>query len=70
MALHLPPEKLMPPLLQLVQPALQSQNPYERKAGLLCLAMLAEGCADFIRNKYVHTFIIISTACITESKSI
>ncbi|XP_072013320.1 importin-4-like [Amphiura filiformis] len=57
MALHLPPEKLIPPLLQLVQPALQSQNPYERKAGLLSMAMLAEGCADFIRNKHLQALL-------------
>ncbi|XP_033626576.1 importin-4-like isoform X1 [Asterias rubens] len=54
MALHLPPEKLLPPLMQLVQPALRSENQFERKAGLLSLAVLAEGCADFIRNKHLQ----------------
>ncbi|XP_038069954.1 importin-4-like isoform X2 [Patiria miniata] len=54
MALHLPPDKLLPPLMQLAQPALSSTNPYERKAGLLSIAVLAEGCADFIRNKHLQ----------------
>ncbi|XP_022092139.1 importin-4-like [Acanthaster planci] len=57
MALHLPPDKLLPPLMQLVQPALSSSNPYERKAGLLSIAVLAEGCADFIRNKHLQSLL-------------
>ena len=51
MALHLPPDKLVPHLLQLVQPALESEDPYQKKAGLVSLAVLAEGCADYVCKK-------------------
>jgi len=33
------------------QACLSSENPYERKGGLMCMAVLAEGCADHIRTK-------------------
>ena len=39
--------------MQLLEPALSSSNPYERKASLIALAVLAEGCADYIRNRQV-----------------
>uniref|UniRef100_A0A4W5NFX4 Importin 4 n=1 Tax=Hucho hucho TaxID=62062 RepID=A0A4W5NFX4_9TELE len=51
MALHMPPEKLFQQLMPLTQVCLASENPYERKAGLMCMAVLAEGCADHIRTK-------------------
>ncbi|CAM9096879.1 unnamed protein product, partial [Lampetra fluviatilis] len=51
LALHLPPDKLLPHLTPLMEPALLSEDPYRRKAALMCLAVLAEGCADHIRNK-------------------
>uniref|UniRef100_A0A673XMS0 Importin 4 n=1 Tax=Salmo trutta TaxID=8032 RepID=A0A673XMS0_SALTR len=44
MALHMPPEKLFHQLMPLTQACLASDNPYKRKAGLMCLAVLAEGC--------------------------
>ncbi|GCC41341.1 hypothetical protein chiPu_0025426, partial [Chiloscyllium punctatum] len=50
LALHLPPEKLFSQLTPLMEPALRSENPYERKAGLMSMAVLAEGCADHIRQ--------------------
>lgn len=40
--------------MPLAQACLTSENPYQRKGGLMCLAVLAEGCADHIRTKYVH----------------
>lgn len=40
--------------MPLTQTCLASENPYERKGGLMCLAVLAEGCADHIRTKYVQ----------------
>uniref|UniRef100_A0A8C9RLH8 Importin 4 n=1 Tax=Scleropages formosus TaxID=113540 RepID=A0A8C9RLH8_SCLFO len=40
---------------------LTSENPYERKAGLMCLAVLAEGCADHIRNKMLSS--MLQTVC-------
>lgn len=40
--------------MPLAQACLTSENPYQRKGGLMCLAVLAEGCADHIRTKYVQ----------------
>lgn len=54
LALHLPPEKFFPQLTPLMEPALHSENPYHRKAGLMCLAVLAEGCAEHIRHKLLQ----------------
>ncbi|KPP62525.1 hypothetical protein Z043_119285 [Scleropages formosus] len=61
LALHLPPEKLFPQLMPLTEACLSSENPYERKAGLMCLAVLAEGCADHIRNKMLSS--MLQTVC-------
>ncbi|XP_072169720.1 importin-4-like isoform X2 [Diadema setosum] len=57
MALHLPPDKLVPPLLQLVEPALKSEDPYQKKAGLVSLAVLAEGCAGYVCKKHLEQFL-------------
>lgn len=40
--------------MPLTQTCLASENPYQRKGGVMCLAVLAEGCADHIRTKYVQ----------------
>ena len=40
--------------MPLTQACLASENPYQKKGGLMCLAVLAEGCADHIRTKYVQ----------------
>ncbi len=37
--------------MRLVEPALQSADPEQRRAGLSALAVTAEGCADYIRTK-------------------
>ncbi|XP_044129078.1 importin-4 [Bufo gargarizans] len=57
LALHLPPEKLFTQLTPLMEPCLLSSNPYERKAGLMCLAAMSEGCADHIRNKHLQSML-------------
>ncbi|XP_062916193.1 importin-4 [Mobula hypostoma] len=54
LALHLPPEKLFFHLTPMMEPTLRSENPYERKAGLMSMAVLAEGCADHIRQKHLQ----------------
>ncbi|XP_055381935.1 importin-4-like [Condylostylus longicornis] len=59
MALHIPPEKFIPPLLQLLEPALQSNSPYSKKAAYLCMAVIAEGCSEAICSKYLPTFLEI-----------
>ncbi|KAM9552687.1 importin-4-like isoform 1-T1 [Salvelinus alpinus] len=67
MALHMPPEKLFHQLMPLTQACLASENPYERKAGLMCLAVLAEGCADHIRTKMLSS--MLQTVCQSLSDS-
>ncbi|CAH3171023.1 unnamed protein product [Porites lobata] len=61
LALHFPPESVIPPLMQFVTPALNSEDPYHRKAALIALAVLAEGCADYIRNRYLQA--ALQTIC-------
>ncbi|XP_071341870.1 importin-4 [Trachinotus anak] len=61
MALHMPPERLFQQLMPLIQTCLASENPYERKGGLMCLAVLAEGCADHIRTKMLSS--VLQTVC-------
>uniref|UniRef100_A0A8C8RXG2 Importin 4 n=1 Tax=Pelusios castaneus TaxID=367368 RepID=A0A8C8RXG2_9SAUR len=68
LALHLPPEKLFPHLMPRLEPALQSPRPYERKAGLMCLAVLAEGCGDHIRTRHLKPLLgVICRALADES---
>ncbi|XP_046390558.1 importin-4-like [Ischnura elegans] len=57
LALHLPPEKLIPPMLQYIEPALQGVDLYAKRASYLSLAVLAEGCAECIRTKYLELFL-------------
>lgn len=56
-ALNVPPEKVVPYLLRCVEPALQGSDIYAQKAAYLALAVLAEGCAEHIRNKYLESFL-------------
>ncbi|KAM4606742.1 importin-4 [Polymixia lowei] len=67
MALHMPPEKLFQQLMPLTQACLASENPYEKKGGLMCLAVLAEGCADHIRTKMLSS--MLQTVCQSLSDS-
>uniref|UniRef100_A0A7N6A4C4 TOG domain-containing protein n=1 Tax=Anabas testudineus TaxID=64144 RepID=A0A7N6A4C4_ANATE len=46
---------------------LASENPYQRKGGLMCLAVLAEGCADHIRTKMLSS--MLQTVCQSLSDS-
>ncbi|XP_064148404.1 importin-4 isoform X2 [Loxodonta africana] len=54
LALHLPPEKLCPQLMPMLEEALQSESPYQRKAGLLVLAVLSDGAGDHIRQRLLR----------------
>ncbi|XP_049604734.1 importin-4 [Syngnathus scovelli] len=67
MALHMPPEKLFHELMPLTQTCLTSDKAYQRKGGLMCLAVLAEGCADHIRNKMLSS--VLQTVCQSLSDS-
>ncbi|XP_056381767.1 importin-4 [Hyla sarda] len=70
LALHLPPEKLFSQLTPLMEPCLLSSNPYERKAGLMCLAVLSEGCADHIRNKHLQSMLQLVCQAITDENPV
>lgn len=53
LALHIPPEKLLPPLLALIEPALKGDDPLAKKAAYLSMAVIAEGCGETICAKYL-----------------
>lgn len=59
LALNVPPEKLIPPLLTFLEPALQGQDPLPRRAAYLSMAVIAEGCSEAICNKYLETMLKI-----------
>ncbi|RVE58956.1 hypothetical protein OJAV_G00199280 [Oryzias javanicus] len=67
MALHMPPEKLFHHLIPLTQACLSSENPHQKKGGLMCLAVLAEGCADHIRTNMLSS--VLQTVCRSLSDS-
>lgn len=58
MALNLPPHRMMAALLSFVQPALEAGNdPQKLRGAFTCLAICAEGCSEYIRTKYLITFL-------------
>ncbi|KAF7381213.1 hypothetical protein HZH68_016088 [Vespula germanica] len=57
LALHLPPEKLIPHLLKHIEPSLQGSDIYAKKSSYLVMAVLAEGCSEHIRTKYLESFL-------------
>ncbi|KAH8368847.1 hypothetical protein KR200_004424 [Drosophila serrata] len=59
LAIHMPPEKLIAPLLQLLEPALQNPDPKRRSAAYHCMAMIAEGCSETISHKYLKVMLTI-----------
>ncbi|XP_028288585.1 importin-4-like [Parambassis ranga] len=67
MALHMPPEKLFQQLMPLTQACLADHDPYQKKGGLMCLAVLAEGCADHIRTKMLSS--VLQAVCRSLSDS-
>lgn len=56
-ALHLPPEKIIPVFLSRIEPAVKGNDVYAQKAAFLSLAVLAEGCSEYIRKKYLQAFL-------------
>lgn len=55
LALNIPPKNLIPPLLALLEPALQTSNdPLQKKAAYLSIAVIAEGCSSAICKKYLR----------------
>ncbi|KAH8372416.1 hypothetical protein KR093_011406, partial [Drosophila rubida] len=67
LALHISPEKLIPPLLQLLEPALQNPDHLRRRAAFLCIAVIAEGCTEAICNKYMQVMLNIIKGGIVDS---
>ncbi|XP_053972274.1 importin-4-like [Hylaeus volcanicus] len=67
LALNLPPEKLIPQLLQYIEPSLQGTDIYAKKASYLAMAVLAEGCSEYIRTKYLESFLRCTCQGITDS---
>uniref|UniRef100_A0A6M2DTC3 Putative karyopherin importin beta 3 n=1 Tax=Xenopsylla cheopis TaxID=163159 RepID=A0A6M2DTC3_XENCH len=70
LALHLPPEKLLPHILNHVQPALQGDNPYYRRGAFLCLAVISEGCAEAIRAKYLPNMLRCIGQGVTDTNAV
>lgn len=67
LALHLPPEKLLPHLLRHIEPGFQSTDIYMKKASYVAIAVLAEGCAEYIRSNYLEFFLRCICQGITDS---
>lgn len=57
LALHIPADKVVPCILGKIEAVLVSDNIYAQKAAYLSLAVLAEGCSEYIRNKYLEQFL-------------
>jgi importin-4 len=72
LALNIPPKNLIPPLLQLLEPALQlSNDPLKKKAAYLSIAVIAEGCSSAICKKYLRPLLdCIKTGITSENSTI
>lgn len=70
LALYIPPEKLIPPLLALLKPALESGNPLYKKAAYLSIAVIAEGCSESICRKYLRSLLDCVKIGITEENPV
>uniref|UniRef100_A0A1A9UWZ1 Importin N-terminal domain-containing protein n=1 Tax=Glossina austeni TaxID=7395 RepID=A0A1A9UWZ1_GLOAU len=66
MAMNIPSGKFISPLLQLVEPALQNQNPLSRRAAYLSMAVISEGCSKAICSKYLDDMLNIVKVGITD----
>ena len=66
LALHVPPEKLIPTLLDMFGPALAG-DPMSKKAAYLCMAVIAEGCSEAICAKYMPPLLQYVKIGITDS---
>lgn len=66
LALNIPPKHLIPQLLQLLDPALKNNDPLEKKAAYLCIAVIAEGCSEAICSKYLRPLLDVIKTGITD----
>ncbi|KAG7488719.1 hypothetical protein MATL_G00036610 [Megalops atlanticus] len=63
----MPPELLLDQLMPLTEMCLASENPCERKAGLMSLAMLAEGCSAHIQTKMLSSVLQVVYQSLSDS---
>ncbi|EDV40456.1 uncharacterized protein Dana_GF23922, isoform A [Drosophila ananassae] len=68
LALHMSPEKLIPPLLQILEEALQNPDPVRRRAAFLAMAVIAEGCSEAITHKYLEPMLNIIKGGISDQE--
>ncbi|OZJ01999.1 hypothetical protein BZG36_04727 [Bifiguratus adelaidae] len=61
LATNLPPQQVFPHVHKLVMEYMQSGDANARKAGMMALAVVIEGCADYIRPKYAELLPIVCT---------
>ncbi|KAF0447599.1 ARM repeat-containing protein [Gigaspora margarita] len=60
-AMKLPPQQVFPIAMDFITTYVQNSNPKFRKAGMMALAVLIEGCADYMRPKFNDLLPIICT---------
>ena len=71
LALNIPPKNLIPPLLAILEPALQTSNdPLQKKAAYLSIAVIAEGCSSAICKKYLRPLLDVIKTGITDSNAV
>ncbi|CAI7993545.1 Importin-4 [Geodia barretti] len=59
LSLHLPPEKILSPVLECVEPWLESTNHFQRAASLIAIAVMVEGCSVHIKNHHLPALLQI-----------
>lgn len=70
-ALSIPPKNLIPPLLAILEPALQTSNdPLQKKAAYLSIAVIAEGCSAAICKKYLRPLLDVIKTGITDANPV
>ncbi|KAJ8413236.1 hypothetical protein AAFF_G00092320 [Aldrovandia affinis] len=67
LALQMPPELLLKQLMPMTEACLASSEPRDREAGLMCLALLAEGCAVHIRTKMLSSMLQVVCQSLSDS---
>ncbi|EDW23754.1 GL23755 [Drosophila persimilis] len=50
MAFDLSSEKLLRALLPIIEPSLQSHDPQRRRGAFMCIAVISEGCSEYIKR--------------------
>lgn len=71
LALSIPPKNLIPPLLAILEPALQTSNdPLQKKAAYLSIAVIAEGCSAAICKKYLRPLLDVIKTGITDQNPV